>query len=92
MCIGPDTLRKRIVSGKQYYYYVRAVARNGNVSSKSNVVKKYCKLKQPAIKKITNISSSGKIKLTWNKVADAVKYVETGPMLQLPTEANQTSF
>lgn len=61
-------------AGKQYYYYVRAVNKSGKLSAKSNVVKKYCKLKQPSVKKITNVSSNGKVKLTWNPVEGAVSY------------------
>lgn len=62
------------VAGKQYYYYVRAVTKKGKVSAKSNVVKRYCDLKQPVISSITNASSSGKIKLKWSKVDNAVGY------------------
>ena len=62
------------VAGKQYYYYVRAVTKKGKVSAKSNVVKRYCDLKQTVISSITNASSSGKIKLKWSKVDNAVGY------------------
>lgn len=69
-----EHVNSNAVAGKRYYYYVRAVSKNGSLSAKSNVVNRYCKLKQPVIETITNVASSGKIKLTWNAIDKAASY------------------
>ena len=61
-------------AGKCYYYYVRAVTKSGKTSSKSNVVKRYCDLKQPTVSSTINVASSGKIKLKWDAIDGAVSY------------------
>ena len=59
--------------GKTYYYKVRAVDADGNKSEFSDVVNRTCDLPRPEVT-VTNVASSGKIKLTWNKVEGAAKY------------------
>ena len=63
------------VPGTTYYYYVVAVAEadSSKLSAKSNVVSRTCDLAQPVIDAI-NVASSGKIKITWDEVDDAVEY------------------
>ena len=65
-------------AGKTYYYKVKAISDYYyfyyNVDSMfSEIVSRTCDLAQPKVK-ATNISSTGKIKLTWEKVSGAVKY------------------
>ena len=58
--------------GTTYYYKVRAVA--GDAKGEfSKIVSRTCDLPQPIVK-AANVASSGKIKLTWDKVDGAVKY------------------
>lgn len=59
--------------GKTYYFYVRAENKKGKVSTKSNIVKRTCDIARPTIS-LSNISSTGKIKISWKKVAGAEKY------------------
>ena len=65
---------KEAKAGKIYYYKVRAVTELGAKSSYSNVVNRYCDLPQPEVKAET-VSSSGKIKVSWEKISGAEKYV-----------------
>ena len=59
-------------AGKTYYYKVRAIA--GDVQGEfSEIVSRTCDLARPTVK-TTNIASTGKIKISWNKVDGAVKY------------------
>ena len=60
-------------AGTTYYYYVRAVDSNGGKSEKSNIVNRTCDLAQPTIK-LSNVASTGKIKVSWEKIEGAVKY------------------
>lgn len=62
-------------TGYKYYYKVKALYdADGSANSKmSSVVSKICKLEQPIIT-TSNEASSGKIKISWNKVDGAVKY------------------
>ena len=63
----------KVNAGSTYYYYVRAVADNGRKSDKSNIVSRTCDVARPEVS-ITNIASSGKIKLSWKKIDGATKY------------------
>ena len=60
-------------AGELYYYYVVAVDANGNTSDSSKIVSRRCDLPQPAIS-LSNVASTGKIKISWNKIEGAVKY------------------
>ena len=59
-------------TGKRYYYKVRAVAQ-GVYSGFSEIVSRTCDCAQPKVT-VANVASTGKIKLTWDKVDGAVKY------------------
>ena len=61
------------VAEKTYYYYVVAVSAAGTKSDKSTIVSRMCDLAQPQIK-LTNIASSGKIKVSWDAVDGAAEY------------------
>ena len=62
----------RINAGETYYYKVRAIA--DDVQGEfSEIVGRTCDLARPTVK-TTNIASTGKIKISWNKVDGAVKY------------------
>ena len=60
-------------TGKTYYYKVRAVGASGNKSKFSSVVSRICKLGSPEVT-ISNVASSGKVKLSWDKISGASKY------------------
>jgi len=60
-------------TGTKYYYKIKAVDADGNVSKFSNRVSRTCDLAQPNVT-ATNVASSGKIKLSWKKIDGAVKY------------------
>ena len=60
-------------AGTTYYYKVRAVAADGTKSDWSNIVSRTCDLPRPDVT-VTNVASTGKIKLTWKKIDGAVKY------------------
>ena len=58
-----------------YYYKIRAVASNSEASSAfSSVKSRRCDLTQPAIRSLTIIASTGKIKVKWDAVEYAKKY------------------
>ena len=63
-------------AGKKYSYQVKAVVQNeeGEVSIYSNSVSRVCDLAKPTGVKVSNVSSSGKPKVTWDKVEGADKY------------------
>ena len=59
--------------GDQYYYKVVAVSADGATSEYSNAVTCVCDLACPTVT-ISNVESSGKVKLTWKAVDGATKY------------------
>ena len=70
---GTTYTNTKAVAGERYYYKVKAVDADGNVSEFSNRVTRMCDLPRPEVK-ATNVASSGKVKLTWKAVEGAVKY------------------
>ena len=62
-----------VPAGTMYYYKVKSVDAKGKLSAYSNVVSRTCDLPRPVVK-ISGISDTGKIKLTWQAVDGAVKY------------------
>lgn len=60
-------------AGQRYYYYVVAVDKAGIPSQASSTEARVCDLARPTIS-ISNVASSGKIKVTWEAVEGAVKY------------------
>lgn len=61
------------VAGEIYYYYVVAVTAAGTKSEPSNTVKRACDVAQPVIS-LSNVASTGKIKISWNAVEGAEGY------------------
>ena len=61
------------VAGKTYYYYIVAVAEDGTKSDRSKTRYRTCDLACPEVK-LSNVASTGKIKLSWDKVDGATKY------------------
>lgn len=61
------------VTGTTYYYKVCAVDANGTVSAFSPAVSRTCATAAPAASG-SNVSSTGKIRLTWKTVSGAAKY------------------
>ena len=70
---GTSYTNTSATAGKTYYYKVRAVTKNGKKLPFSDVVSRCCDLSRPEVK-TSNVSSSGKIKLTWDKISGAEKY------------------
>ena len=70
---GTSLTNSSAPAGKTYYYKVRSVGADGSKSDWSNIVSRTCDLPRPTVS-VTNVASTGKIKLTWNKVDGAVKY------------------
>ena len=64
---------KDTTPGKTYYYKVRAVTADGGKSAYSKEISRSCDLARPEVKG-TNVSSSGKPKLSWDKISGAEKY------------------
>ena len=60
-------------AGKTYYYYVVAVAENGIKSDPSAIKSRTCDLPRPMVT-LSNVASSGKIKISWDAVSGAVEY------------------
>ena len=59
-------------AGKNYYYKVRAIDANDNYAD-SNIVGRTCDLAQTKVT-LTNVASTGKIKISWDAVEGATKY------------------
>lgn len=70
---GTTYTNTKAVAGTRYYYKVKVVDANGNESEFSNRVSRLCDLARPNVS-VTNVASSGKIKLTWKPIEGAVKY------------------
>ena len=66
-------INSSIQPGDRFYYYVVAVASDGRISAPSNIVNRTRDLPQPAVT-ISNVKSSGKVRLTWTKDTRAVEY------------------
>ena len=61
-------------AGKAYYYKVKAIAEKSAANSAySEVQSRTCDLAQPEIT-LSNVASSGKIKVSWEKIDGAVSY------------------
>jgi len=61
-------------AGVAYYYKVRAIAENSAANSAYSSVKyRTCDLARPTVT-LSNVASTGKIKISWNAVEGAVKY------------------
>ena len=60
------------VTGKYYYYFVRAYDAIGNYAD-SNIVGRTCDLAQTTVT-LSNVASTGKIKISWEAVEGATKY------------------
>ena len=71
---GTTYTNTKAVAGTKYYYKVKAVDSEGNVSDFSNRVGRMCDLARPTNLKTSNVLSSGKIKLTWKAVDGAKSY------------------
>lgn len=62
------------VAGKKYYYKVKAIAANSAANSAFSKAKgKVCDLPRPEIK-LSTIRSTGKLKVSWEKIDGAVEY------------------
>ena len=61
-------------AGQTRYYKVCAVEADGSEGEMSAIVTRTCDCAKPVIKTATNVASSGKIKLTWDKVNGATAY------------------
>lgn len=59
-------------AGKAYYYKVEAVDNYGNVAV-SQIISRTCDLARPTVT-LSNVESSGKIKVSWDAVDGAVQY------------------
>jgi fibronectin type 3 domain-containing protein len=84
-------------TGKTYWYKVRVIDTNSKSGSYSEPVSIVCKPGKVTGVKTTVVSSTGKPKVTWTAVDDAVKYQvyyctsKTGTYKRLATTAN-TSY
>ena len=70
---GTSLRNTSTTAGKTYYYKIRSVDAVGNQSEFSSVVSRTCDLPQPKIT-LSNVASSGKIKISWEKIDGAAKY------------------
>ena len=71
---GTSLTNTSITAGNKYYYKVKAIHSNSNANSAYSSVKSgTCDLPRPTVK-IAVVSSTGKLKLTWEKVEGATKY------------------
>ena len=71
---GTSITNTSAAAGNKYYYKVKAIHSNSSANSVfSSVVTGTCDLPRPELK-IVVVSSTGKLKLSWNKVEGASKY------------------
>ena len=70
---GTSYTDKAAEAGEKYYYYVVALNESGDKSEKSEILARTCDLAQPVVEE-SNVTSSGKIKLKWEKISGAEKY------------------
>ena len=71
---GTTMTNKSTTPGTIYYYKVRSIREDGTKSAFSAVKYIACDLAKPTGVKVTTIASSGKPKVTWEKVSGATKY------------------
>lgn len=57
----------------KYYYKVTATLKDGSETDFSNTVVRVCDCAAPIVR-VSNVASTGKIKLSWDKVEGAAKY------------------
>ena len=69
---GTTYTNTKAVAGKYYYYFVRAIDADGNYAD-SNIVGRTCDLAQTTVT-LSNVASTGKIKISWEAVDGATKY------------------
>ncbi len=71
---GTSYINNSAVVNKTYYYKVKAFGANSAATSAySAVVSRLCDLKRPTVT-LSNVASTGKIKVAWTKVDGAAKY------------------
>ena len=70
---GTSVTNSSATAGTKYYYKVRAVSANGSYGDYSSIISATCDCAQPVIK-LSNVASSGKIKISWSKITGATKY------------------
>ena len=67
-------INSKIDAGITYYYKVKAIHENASANSAfSAAVGRTCDLPRPTVT-VSNVASTGKIKLSWNAVEGAAKY------------------
>ena len=82
----------KAVAGKYYYYFVRAIAADGSYAD-SGIIGRTCDLAQTTVT-VSNVASSGKVKISWEAVEGATKYEvyratsKTGTYSRISTTAN----
>ena len=93
---GTSFTNTSTTAGKTYYYYVVAVAENGAKSDPSGTKSRTCDLPRPVVT-LTNVASTGKIKISWEAVDGAVEYEvyratsKDGTYSKLTTTENTTT-
>jgi len=70
---GTTYTNTKAEAGTLYYYKVKSVDVNGNVSDFSNRVSRTCDLARPVVE-TSNDAATGKVKLTWDAVEGAKSY------------------
>ena len=81
-----------MLAGKYYYYFVRAIAADGSYAD-SSIIGRTCDLAQTTVT-LSNVASTGKIKISWEVVEGAAKYEvyratsKTGTYSRISTTAN----
>ena len=60
-------------AGELYYYYLVAIDEDGTKAERSSIVSRRCDLPRPVVS-LSNVTSTGKIKISWDAVAGAKKY------------------